>query len=200
MSQESGSNKEGEESSLLQVVMYGDDNGVRDGNVQCVTPPSSAKTGKDSLKGTVNQSVVSQDDLSLKVIKDAKDQTKRPVNSRSSESDKHNSNDSKSAKKKYKFIPKIADDGTCRRCSASRQVCLTESIQCSICSTHFHAMCRNKAGNIMDDSICRLSFLNTIRPAIKNTGVFAPRWGNFLFACNKCKKAIQSLNPGSSAS
>ena len=105
---------------------------------------------------------------------------------------------SKSSKQKKKstkrdlsdVVPKFNQIGKCTRCKSDSL--LDESISCKVCKTLFHAICREKTGNVSSGSICTKTFLDSFRPIMAKYGANSNRWGNFMFVCPKCVDSIQT--------
>ena len=89
------------------------------------------------------------------------------------------------------IAPRFNIHGKCARCQSPHIV--DEIIECNICNTPFHALCKDKSGRSSPDSICTRTFLGEVRPVIKKYRSNSNRWGNFMFACNHCRKLIQQI-------
>ena len=79
----------------------------------------------------------------------------------------------------------IIKSGKCLRCNMSNRV-EEEVISCSVCTTLFHALCRDKRGNPNAESISSKSFYYTFVMISNHIKPHQSRLGQFKFVCQPC--------------
>ena len=94
------------------------------------------------------------------------------------------------SKRSSKIVPRFNVHGKCAKCQSNNFV--DESITCNICSTSFHALCKDKRTKACSEAICTRTFLNNFRPVMAKHDSHSNRWGNFWFVCAQCKQSIKS--------
>jgi hypothetical protein len=97
--------------------------------------------------------------------------------------------------KLYIPAPNIIENGMCKSCDTTIDIS-THAIECWECNHMFHATgCTNDEYTVSAPSV----FTNQLLPAITNKGVYANRFGTFLWLCDFCtteteKKRGSTLN------
>jgi len=94
------------------------------------------------------------------------------------------SNVNKDSSKQLHYIdPK---NGICNSCNDTDA--LKTSLTCLFCSVNFHAVCRNAdADKKGTEVICNRTFYTSYTQVTSGEGIYAKRFGTFVFVCNMCK-------------
>ena len=135
------------------------------------------KSGKTKAAGRGSSDVFQGDNKERH--RNGNDNGKTNVKMKTSLSSSKSADTSKQVK-----TPRVVN-GKCCFCPFNGDI-LNETIECSKCSESYHAVCRDKKGQLGISSICPKTFLPYFRSLSAHYGADKDRWGQFNFVCGNC--------------